>query len=93
MPHDEWIVNSAKVLKVVLRVEEASTLPPDIFVKALHDNGVLKDNDSRNIRMTMPRKNRKRIVYGDVNNVHRQKFSIDYNSDKISFLLLDPDEL
>ena len=80
-------------MKVVLRGEEASTLPPDVFVKALHDNGVLKDNDSRNIRMTVPRKNRKRIVYGDVNNVHRQKFSIDYNSDKISFLLLDPDEL
>ena len=92
VPHDEWIVNSTKVVKVVLRGEEASTLPPDVFVKALHDNGVLKDTDSRNIRMTIPHNNRKRIVYGDVNYVHRQTFSIDYNRDKISFLLLDPDD-
>ena len=58
-----------------------------------HDNGVLKDYDSRNIRMTIVRTEKELYIeIGDVNNVHWQKFSTDYNSDKISFLLLDPDE-
>ena len=48
MPDDEWVINSKKVVKVDVRGAEASKLPPDVFVKALHDGGVLKENDSRN---------------------------------------------
>ena len=92
VPDDEWVINSKKVVKVVLRGAEASTLPPDVFVKALYDNGVLKDNDSRNVKITIPHNNRKRFVYGDVNYEHRQSFSICHNQNNISFLLLDPDD-
>ena len=31
-------------VKVVLSGADASTLPPDLFIKAAHDNGALKDN-------------------------------------------------
>ena len=92
VPEEEWVINRKKVVKVVLKGEEASTLPPDVFINALHDNGVLKDNNSSNIRMTIPHNNRKRFVYGDVNYSHRQTFSITYKQDNISFLLLDPDD-
>ena len=92
VPTEEWVINSKKVVKVVLKGEEASTLPPDVFIKALHDNGVLKDNNSSNVRITIPHNNRKRFVYGDVNYSHRQTFSITFNQDNISFLLLDPDD-
>ena len=92
VPDEEWIINSKKVVKVVLKGEEASTLPPDVFIDALHDNGVLKDSNISNVRITIPHNNRKRFVYGDVNYSHRQTFSITYRQDNISFLLLDPDD-
>ena len=92
VPDDEWVINNKKVVKVVLRGAEASTLPPDVFVKALYDNGVLKNNDSRNVKITISHNNRKRFVYGDVNYEHRQSFSIYHNQNNISFLLLDPDD-
>ena len=92
VPEEEWVINRKKVVKVVLKGEEAATLPPDVFINALHDNGVLKDSNSSNIRMTIPHNNRKRFFYGDVNYLHRQAFSITYKQDNISFLLLDPDD-
>ena len=92
VPENKWVTNSKKVVKVVLRGEEASTLPPNVFINALYENGVLKDNISNKVRMTIPHNKRKIFVYGDVNYSHRQTFSISYKEVMISFLLLDPDD-
>ena len=44
VPDDAWAINSQHVVKVVLRGTGASELPPDVFVQALFENDVLKDN-------------------------------------------------
>ena len=90
VPDDEWAVNRQHVVKVVMRGQESSTLPPDVFVNALFENGVLMNNDCENVIITIPHNNRKRFVYGEVFYTHRQEFSITYNQETISFLLLDP---
>ena len=90
VPDDEWAVNRQHVVKVVMRGQESSTLPPDVFVNALFENGVLMNNDCENVIITIPHNNRKRFVYGEVFYTHRQEFSITYNHETISFLLLDP---
>ena len=90
VPDDEWAVNRQAVVKVVMRGPETSTLPPDVFVNALYENGVLMANDCDNVIITIPHNNRKRFVYGEVFYTHRQEFSITYNQETTSFLFLDP---
>ena len=50
VPDDAWAINSQHVVKVVLRGTGASELPPDVFVQALFENGVLEDNIVSNFK-------------------------------------------
>ena len=70
----------------------ASSLPPDVFRKALSDNGIIEHNDVDSIRVNIPFSKRKRVVYGNLKFKHKQTFDIEYEGNTISFVLYDPND-
>ena len=90
VPDDLWPEITDGVAKVVLTGVGASALPPDIFLKALKDNGII--NDIKATKVNIPFSKRKRVVYGCLKFKHKQSFSIQYKQNEISFLILDPND-
>ena len=76
VPDDEWCINSKHVVNAVMKGTEGSTLPPDLFVNALYENFIVKDNNCDNVVITIPKYNRKRFVYGEVSYTNHHTFSI-----------------
>ena len=92
VPDDLWPEITDGVAKVILTGVGASALPPDIFLKALKDNGIIHECDLNTTKVNIPFSRRKRIVYGCLNYKHKQKFDISYKGNAITFLLLDPND-
>ena len=90
VPDDLWPEITDGVAKVVLTGVGASALPPDIFLKALKDNGII--NDIKATKVNIPFSKRKRVVYGCLKFKHKQSFSIQFKQNEISFLILDPND-
>ena len=61
VPDDLWPDINEGVAKVVLSGIGANALPPDIFLDALKEKGIITDN---NVRVNIPFSKRKRLVYG-----------------------------
>ena len=64
VPDDLWPDIDDRVPKVVLKCEGANTLPPDVFIQALRDNGIVQPDDVNKVRVNIPHSKRKRVVYG-----------------------------
>ena len=92
VPDDLWTDITGGVAKVVLSGKGASTLPPDVFRKALSDNNIIKNCDVNTIRVHIPLSKRKRFIYGLLNYKHKQTFSIQYEGNCVEFLLIDPND-
>ena len=74
VPEDIWSAGSDtdRALKVVLSGTNASTLPYDIFINALRDNGVFQNDDSCDIDVMIPGTKRKCFLFGNLNFQHKQ---------------------
>ena len=70
-PDELWSDINECVAKVVLTGKGASFLPPDVFKKALSDNGIIEHNDVDSIRVNIPFSKRKRVVYGNLKFKHK----------------------
>ena len=90
VPPNLWTKSVKNMVKVVLSGQGAAFLPTDAFVGALFDHGVVRENNLKNISITIPHNKRKRYLYGDVSFKHRQSFTISYENENIQFLLIDP---
>ena len=91
-PDELWSKIDESVAKVVLTGKGASSLPPDVFQKALSDNGIIEHNDVDSIRVNIPFSKRKRVVYGNLTFKHKQTFNIEFEGNTISFVLYDPND-
>ena len=92
VPAELWSVPDVKVCKVILIGPTANSLPYDVFVNALKDNGVFVNNDTTGVQVNIPFTPRKRTVFGKLTFTHRQTFEIEYQKKIVSFLLIDPCE-
>ena len=90
VPPNLWTKSVKNMVKVILSGHGAAFLPTDAFVGALFDHGVVRENNLKNISITIPHNKRKRYLYGDVSFKHRQSFTISYENENIQFLLIDP---
>ena len=76
----------------MLSGDQASNVPNDIFISALKDHGVFKNNDTNNVNVLIPKTKRKRFVFGDLYFKHRQSFEMNYMENIITFLLIDQND-
>ena len=76
VPDDLWPEITDGVAKVVLTGVGASALPPDIFLKALKDNGIINDIKATKVNILFSK--RKRVVNRCLQFKHKQSFSIQY---------------
>ena len=89
VPDDLWPDINEGVAKVVLSGIGANALPPDIFLDALREKGIITDN---NIRVNIPFSKRKRLVYGNLKFKHKQSFEYQYQDNTITFMIFDPND-
>ena len=92
VPAELWSVSNVKVCKVILRGPDANSLPYDVFINALKDNGIFSNNDMTGVQVNISNSPRKRTVFGKLAFTHRQTFDIEYLGTTVSFLLIDPSD-
>ena len=92
VPAELWSVFDVKVCKVILRGPNANSLPYDVFINALKDNGIFSNNDMTGVQVNISNSPRKRTVFGKLVFSHRQTFDIEYLGTSVSFLLIDPSD-
>ena len=62
VPPNLWTKSVKNMVKVVLSGQGAAFLPTDAFVGALFDHGVVRENNLKNISITIPHNKRKRYL-------------------------------
>ena len=81
-----------RVAKVILKGVGAYSLPPDAFLNALQEHGIIQKENANQVQVTIHASKRKRFVYGKVTFKHKQSFDMQYQGHTISFLFIDPSD-
>ena len=91
VPKLPWSSNYSDVVKIVINGSEAFNFPNDQLKKCLIDEKIIRYSDDDQVDILVLESKRKRFLYAKrLDFYHRQIVEVEFNSQKLTLLLLNP---